>query len=462
MNGMKKLFAVLLALVLIGSAIPAIRAEGTDSASSEEAPGALVTTGMDVVDPSDHLTSLREAAAYGTETGETVRFAPGISLVTLEKQIKVSGALSIDGLTADGSGNKTYAALTGKEIEGLFLLGEGAELTIRHTRLTMTDSPEGCIIRSDHGTVIVSDSWFSCTGAVRSGGMLYADSGKVILKNCSFCLSDKVYFAVRLADASAEMLNCLFYGLDVDRDAVRNQNGRLNIISCMFVRIQSNNKSASVINAMGETHIINSVLLGNMVYHDVEGKAMLYATAYGFLTDSVYTDQFSAVYKIPDIFETDAETGSLLVNCKSDHRFAYPLLAGGAQNGCLVSVSDGAICLSKDGESVLPTPAVTSFTAEELGLDIAGRERRPILGPYCRLSGEVLLGDANRDDAVDIFDATAIQRYLAEIPEDDFLVDAADTDGDGTVSIFDATAIQRKLGGLPSGDRIGTLFLPEE
>ena len=66
-----------------------------------------------------------------------------------------------------------------------------------------------------------------------------------------------------------------------------------------------------------------------------------------------------------------------------------------------------------------------------------------------------VLGDADIDDDVTIFDATAIQRHLAELPVENFNEKAADADEDGDVTIFDATAIQRYLAELPSNPNIG-------
>ena len=68
---------------------------------------------------------------------------------------------------------------------------------------------------------------------------------------------------------------------------------------------------------------------------------------------------------------------------------------------------------------------------------------------------KILLGDADTDGSVTIFDATAIQRHLAELPVKSFSEKAADADEDGDVTIFDATAIQRYLAELPSNPNIG-------
>ena len=60
-----------------------------------------------------------------------------------------------------------------------------------------------------------------------------------------------------------------------------------------------------------------------------------------------------------------------------------------------------------------------------------------------------LLGDADKNNKVDIIDVTAIQRHEAKITslaEDAMIL--ADVDKDGYVTIVDATCIQRHLAGL--------------
>lgn len=67
-----------------------------------------------------------------------------------------------------------------------------------------------------------------------------------------------------------------------------------------------------------------------------------------------------------------------------------------------------------------------------------------------------IVGDADRDMTVTIFDATRIQRCLALLYFDESGMVAAfgDVDGDG-LNILDATAIQRHLAGIPTGHPIG-------
>lgn len=61
-----------------------------------------------------------------------------------------------------------------------------------------------------------------------------------------------------------------------------------------------------------------------------------------------------------------------------------------------------------------------------------------------------LLGDADCDGDIRIFDVTCIQRYLADLDRMTIYETNADVDNDGEVTIFDATGIQRYLAGMGS------------
>ena len=54
---------------------------------------------------------------------------------------------------------------------------------------------------------------------------------------------------------------------------------------------------------------------------------------------------------------------------------------------------------------------------------------------------EYIVGDTDNDGKVTILDATCIQRWLAGLPNQIFVEEAADTDDDGKTTILDATAI---------------------
>lgn len=74
-----------------------------------------------------------------------------------------------------------------------------------------------------------------------------------------------------------------------------------------------------------------------------------------------------------------------------------------------------------------------------------------------KLHSKVMLGDANGDGSVSIADATAIQRVLAGYPVSYFSETAADVTGKGT-DILDATYIQRYLAELQEDERIGSFI----
>ena len=67
-----------------------------------------------------------------------------------------------------------------------------------------------------------------------------------------------------------------------------------------------------------------------------------------------------------------------------------------------------------------------------------------------------ILGDANQDGKISIADATAIQKYIADMATlSDTGLKFADVDGNGSLNIADATAIQKYLAGIETGYSIG-------
>ena len=103
------------------------------------------------------------------------------------------------------------------------------------------------------------------------------------------------------------------------------------------------------------------------------------------------------------------------------------------------------------GEPEEPTEAPTDEPTDEPENPTEAPTEKPTFEPVEGL----LLGDVDGDGEVSILDATAIQRYLAELPNDAFYGAAADTDGDGDITILDATYIQLWLASLPSNENIG-------
>ncbi len=75
--------------------------------------------------------------------------------------------------------------------------------------------------------------------------------------------------------------------------------------------------------------------------------------------------------------------------------------------------------------------------------------------PSSTPGGRILVGDADEDGKVTIFDATRIQRALAGFTKlSAYATACADTDRDGKITVIDATRIQRHLAGLFIADSV--------
>lgn len=99
-----------------------------------------------------------------------------------------------------------------------------------------------------------------------------------------------------------------------------------------------------------------------------------------------------------------------------------------------VRVSDGTIYA-----------AVSKTPNEERTLILAGKcpASQDITKP------EILLGDVTQDGVISISDATAVQKYSADLEtlSENQLI-AADFNGDGVINVIDSTAIQKSIAGL--------------
>lgn len=71
--------------------------------------------------------------------------------------------------------------------------------------------------------------------------------------------------------------------------------------------------------------------------------------------------------------------------------------------------------------------------------------------------GDYMIGDADSDETINIKDATAIQKWIADIDVDGFNEDAADANLDETINIKDATEIQKWIADLLTDSQIGEM-----
>ncbi|MEX0283995.1 MAG: Ig-like domain-containing protein [Paracoccaceae bacterium] len=172
---------------------------------NDELPSTIVTTGADVVNSNDGVTSLREAIAHAN-AGDTVTFDSSLTTITLNDDIDIDKQITIDGdhtgsdgaaditLTTDGD-NRHFKVLGSGDLSlhSLTLIGgvvatsggsvsvnTGGSLSIAQSTFSGNEGATGGAIAT-LGSVTVSDSTFSMNTATNlfggSGGAIYIRSG---------------------------------------------------------------------------------------------------------------------------------------------------------------------------------------------------------------------------------------------------------------------------------------------
>lgn len=117
---------------------------------------------------------------------------------------------------------------------------------------------------------------------------------------------------------------------------------------------------------------------------------------------------------------------------------------GGEQTSSISSIEGGKI-LVIDPDSAYEKNGGTRYNA---AYDILEKYTTGI---------DVIIGDADMDGTVTIFDASKIQKKLAAMTEmDDVAVFAGDADEDGDLSVIDAALIQRHCAGMADQNNVGT------
>jgi CSLREA domain-containing protein len=174
----------------VGSTVSTFTVTVTDAAGGNtatiyhlvvnETPSLVVTTTSDVVNPTDGLTSLREALAYADSLSgpQTITFAANltgtISLSAVGDFTEGASALEVTGdVEIDGpSAGLTLTVAAGVPAMRLFHVADGAALTLRDLTLTGGQAPGsggGAIL--NEGDLTVIDSTISGNSAELGGGI---------------------------------------------------------------------------------------------------------------------------------------------------------------------------------------------------------------------------------------------------------------------------------------------------
>ena len=433
----------------------------------KEKKSSVVNFEEDIVDDYDMRTSLREAAAFCEESGETVTFSSGIASVTLKQPIEVTKGLSVDGKNQDEDGGDLCVRVSGNYLTSLFRVASTGTLDLKNLILgDAVSSENGGAVDCEGGTLI-TDHVLLENDRAKLGGGVYIGGGTARLRNTSFNMCRANCGASVYIDhnADAEMFNCTLLNSYISSDgAVYNNSGRLNLISSAIVNCGVLSPDITVLNAVfskGETSIVNTILTDTDLtdqdqtnpvrFCSASGNVRVYCSAVDNVGEGAITDVLTKSYAPKQLIPSEKYYSMPKVIRDDAHAVYYPELTNEALNGCVPAVADGKLVILKNGATI-PTDVATAFTEEELRYDILGSERvLGVYGPCESITKPKPLGDANLDGEVDITDATTIQRYDARMIDlSEEARQLADVDRDGEVCIIDATWIQRYLIGMRS------------
>lgn len=420
---------------------------------AEEKGSSIVDLETDDVDPMDGKTSLREAVAFVEKNGGTVTFAKGVNDISLEEPIEIEKSVKLDGHTADSLGSPCIAKISGGMNSRIFTVTEGGCLELDSVVLMDgMEDVEGGAVLCDGGTLVTDRAFFVNCFSVERGGALCFNGGSGIIRNSGFNgMRSAQGAAIYMDNADVEILNTTISDMYIlQNGAVYNSGGRLNIINSAITDCRADDweRSVDAVYSDGETNIINSIITDSYsAFRSASGSVSVYGSALYSAADEVITDSLTQYYENAELIYPTWLGDYPDMYYDGAHGRFYPQLTERALEGYFVSEQDGVLYLSKDHESFISTGVKTSFTDEELALDMIGRQRRAIYGPYNKLKGEYILGDADGDDEVEVTDAAMVQRYnvraLIYYSREELW--HADVDGDGELTIIDVTWIQRYL-----------------
>ena len=173
-----------------GAGFPRVVGSAVDIGAFEfaETTSEVVTTGADVVDPTDGLTSLREAVnlANATAGAHTITFAPGLTAVTLtQDQLTLNSDVTIDG-GANGS-RVTISRSTdaGTLPFRIFAVSPFATVALDNLVITGGYFPSGSGGGIDNAGSLKVSSCFVSNNSAASGGAIH-NSGALTVTSTSF------------------------------------------------------------------------------------------------------------------------------------------------------------------------------------------------------------------------------------------------------------------------------------
>ena len=178
-----------------------------------ETPSTVVTTALDVVDPSDGVISLREAATVYANSGDFVTFDSSLSgsrirltegSIALNRSVQIDATWLSSPITLDAwnlsrvftiSGQGTSIRLnninltsgnSGAENGGAIYASDGATVELRNCSLTSNSGANGGAVYAQEANVTFTSCVFTDNIAQTDGGAIGSSASVALFEDCSF------------------------------------------------------------------------------------------------------------------------------------------------------------------------------------------------------------------------------------------------------------------------------------
>ena len=369
-----------------------------------EIPSSVVTTGKDITDPNDGLTSLREAYEYCKQSGgryDTITFAENMrnQSIVLNEPLTIDIPITIDGayesMTEDGEPVLMGMSFWGFDDLGqnytsgtLFDVTGNGELHLRGIFADYLQGESGVFVSNNGGKVFIDRCVIGNCRASEKGGGVYTDGGRVEIKNSYFFgTSGKSGAAIYMTGgADVDLLNTLMMFVDGEETIIENKDGSLDMVYCDMISCRtgfSNFYDGYCILSRGNTNavacrITNDLTSEKMV--SLLGNINVYASILENAEDSFYNSGDNLKAKELEVYTAD-KYGDFI-----DYRTVYSNDGGYShmltiipevkmQTRVNVVSVDGLLQYTADGENYVSTGIKSAFAPDEYNKDILGLSR---------------------------------------------------------------------------------------
>ncbi len=382
----------------------------------EEADSTEVTTEQDVVDAYDSLTSFREAVAVAEKTGGTITFRSDIrsQQIMIDRPIEIKGKVSVNGYYTLKKCPLFQAFLTGNPKTKMFVLSEGANLTLKGIGILSMQTRQEPYIENNGGTLTIRQSQFGESSFPEGdGAAIHSTGGKLKIERSRFCSLMANRGGVVFAEGTdTEILNTYFEGNSGGNGACVYATGApCTIVTSTFLNnnLYGDNSSFgdNIVYGDDQMTIIGSAFGANQGYVEVGGKAKLYGCFLEKAAGTVTADKATVFDDARALFMTDDPSSVLDFTIHDypaetdDYDVASMIrniyMARKRKGPYIRRQSDGTIGISTDGKQYTSTDIKAKFAEKSYTVDMFGKARTfqyGCLSTYFSYDDQLILGTA--------------------------------------------------------------------